>query len=176
MREHLKLTYWCISQGNHKGNTAEKHLRFLNKNQTITSTDRGSHDKFIQNTKTRQYVWNSAPIDDTDIIVSLPQLEENLYFFLMWKSQQHQPSTLLPIAVSTIISTSYQMMRYLRRRYYKLLSKNAALAIVNVITIISPQPKTSKLETLSKLMFKSNPISTLVLSRSLAIKSVDHSK
>ena len=37
-------------------------------------------------------------------LVALPQLEENLYFPLVCKSQQHQTSNLLPIAVSTIIS------------------------------------------------------------------------
>ena len=75
-------------------------------------------------------------------LVALLQLEENLYFPLMWKSQQHHPSTLLPMEVYTIISSAYQMMRYSRRRYLKLLSKNAALSIVNVITLILPQPKT----------------------------------
>ena len=71
MCEHLKSTYWCISRGNHKRNSAKKYHRFLNKIQTITVTDRGSHDNFIQNAKTRQYAWNSAPIDDTDIPCSL---------------------------------------------------------------------------------------------------------
>ena len=65
MCEHFKLTSWCISQGNHKGNSAKKYHHFLNKTQTITGTDIGSHDKFIQNSKTSQYAWNSAPIDDT---------------------------------------------------------------------------------------------------------------
>ena len=39
----------------------------MNKTQTITGGDRGTHDGFIQNAKTPQYVWNSATIDDTDI-------------------------------------------------------------------------------------------------------------
>ena len=37
--EHLKLTYWCIYGGNHKGNGAKKYHCFLNKTQTITGTD-----------------------------------------------------------------------------------------------------------------------------------------
>ena len=45
----------------------EKYHRFLNKTQTISSQDRGTNDVFYQNTKTSQYSWNIAPIDDTDI-------------------------------------------------------------------------------------------------------------
>ena len=74
MCEHLKLTYWCISQGNNKGNSAEKYHRLLNKTQTITGTDRGRHGKFIQNSKTIKYVWNSARIEDTDIPRSLASI------------------------------------------------------------------------------------------------------
>ena len=70
-------------------------------------------------------------------LVSLLKLEENLDLSLMNKSQQHHPSTLLPIAVSTIISAAYNMMWYLPRRYLKKLSKNDALSILNVITLIS---------------------------------------
>ena len=47
MCEHLKLTYCCISRGNHKSNSAKKYHRSLNKTQTITGTDRGIHDNFI---------------------------------------------------------------------------------------------------------------------------------
>ena len=42
---------------------------FPQKNFTVT--DRISHDNFIQNAKTRQYIWNRSPIDDNVIPCSL---------------------------------------------------------------------------------------------------------
>ena len=80
MCEHLKLTYWCISQGNHKVNSDEKYYRLLKKTQTITGTDRGSHDNFIQDYKTSQYVWKRTPIDDTDIPRSLAAIGREFRF------------------------------------------------------------------------------------------------
>ena len=60
----LKITYWCISRGNHKGNSIKTFRQFLNKTQTITGVYRGTYAGFIKNTKTFRYAWNSAPIDD----------------------------------------------------------------------------------------------------------------
>ena len=67
----LDITHWVLSRGNHKGNSVEKYHRFLNKTQAISGNDRGTHDVYIQNAKTSQYAWNSAPIDDTDIVRSM---------------------------------------------------------------------------------------------------------
>ena len=67
MCSSLNITLWCIARGNHKGNSVERYHRFLNKTQTITGNDRGNHQNFVENAKTSQYAWNSAPIDDTDI-------------------------------------------------------------------------------------------------------------
>ena len=63
----LGLKCWPLSRGNHKGNSVEKYQRFLDKTQTIVGEDRGTHHSFIENSKTSQYAWNSAPIDDIDI-------------------------------------------------------------------------------------------------------------
>ena len=63
----LGFKFWALSRGNHKGNSVEKFHRFLNKTQTIVGQDRGTHLSFIENSKTSQYTWNSALIDDTDI-------------------------------------------------------------------------------------------------------------
>ena len=38
--------------------------------QAIVGQDCGSHEVFILNTKTSQYAWNIAPIDDTDVVCS----------------------------------------------------------------------------------------------------------
>ena len=48
----LGVTYWCLSRGNHKGNSVEKYHRFLNKTQAISGNDRGTHDVCILNAKT----------------------------------------------------------------------------------------------------------------------------
>ena len=63
----LKLTFWPLSRGNHKGNLAEHYHRFLNKTQDFHGQDRGTNEVFHQNVRISQYAWNSAPIDDTDI-------------------------------------------------------------------------------------------------------------
>ena len=71
MCEQLKITFWALSRGNHKGLSVERYHRYLNKTQAIVGNDRGTHKTFIQNAKTSQYAWNSAPIDNTDIVRSL---------------------------------------------------------------------------------------------------------
>ena len=63
----IKLIFRPLSRKNHKGNSVERYHRFLNKTQTISEQDRGTHVVFHQNIKTPQYVWNSVPIEDTYI-------------------------------------------------------------------------------------------------------------
>ena len=72
--------FWALSRGNHKGNRVEKYHRFLNKTQTIVGQERGTHLSFIENCKTSQYAWNSAPIDDTDIPRSLAAVGRHFKF------------------------------------------------------------------------------------------------
>ena len=45
----------------------ERYHRFLNQMQAIVGNYRGTRAVYIQNAKTSQYAWNSAPIDNTDI-------------------------------------------------------------------------------------------------------------
>ena len=80
MIELLKITLWTLSRGNHKGNSAERYHRFLNKTQAITGNDRGTHGNFIQNAKTSQYAWNSAPIDGTDVPRSVAAIGRQFRF------------------------------------------------------------------------------------------------
>ena len=67
MCKALGMIFWTLARGNHIGNSVEKYHCFLNKTQTIVGQDRSTHETFIQNAKSSQYAWNSAPIDDTDI-------------------------------------------------------------------------------------------------------------
>ena len=76
----LKLTLWPLSRGNHKGNSVEKYHRFLNKTQAIAGSDRGTHLTLVQNTKTSQYAWNSAPINGTDVTRSMPTVGRDFRF------------------------------------------------------------------------------------------------
>lgn len=45
----------------------KKHHIFLNKTQTVVGQDLGTHQYLIRYSKTLQYTWKSAPIDNTDI-------------------------------------------------------------------------------------------------------------
>ena len=80
MCEVFHIIYWCLSRGNHKGNSVERYHRFINKTQAIVGNDRGTHDVYIQNSKTSQYAWNSAPIDGTDITRSMAAAGRNFRF------------------------------------------------------------------------------------------------
>jgi hypothetical protein len=76
----LKITCWPLARGNHKGLGVEKYHRFLNKTQAIAGNDRGTHETFVQNAKTSQYAWNSAPIDDTDVTRSMVAVGRDFRF------------------------------------------------------------------------------------------------
>ena len=76
----LKITCWPLARGNHKGLGVEKYHRFLNKTQAIVGNDRGTHETFVQNAKTSQYAWNSAPIDDTDVTRSMAAVGRDFRF------------------------------------------------------------------------------------------------
>ena len=64
----LQMTLYPLACVNHKVNSVKKYHRFLNIKQAIAGQDRGIHEVFIQNTNTYQYAWNSAPIDDTNVM------------------------------------------------------------------------------------------------------------
>ena len=76
----LKITMWPLARGNHKGLSVERYHRFLNKTQAIAGQDRGTHEVFQQNAKTSQYAWNSAPIDDTDVMRSVAAIGREFRF------------------------------------------------------------------------------------------------
>ena len=63
----LKIRFWPLEGENNNSMQVECYHRLLNKTQTIVGQDRGTHESFIQNSKTSQNAWNSAPIEDTDI-------------------------------------------------------------------------------------------------------------
>ena len=76
----LGITYWYLSRGNHRGSSVKRYHRFINKAQEIAGNNRGTHKVYLQNAKTSQYAWNSAPIDNTDIIRSMAAIGRNFRF------------------------------------------------------------------------------------------------
>lgn len=80
MCDILDIKLWPLTRGNHKGLSVERYHRFLNQTQTIAGQDRGTHQSVIENSKTSQYAWNSAPIDDTGIPRSLAAIGRHFKF------------------------------------------------------------------------------------------------
>ena len=68
----LNITLWPLSRGNHHGLSVERYHRFLNKIQTIQGAEINTHSNFKRTVLLSAYSWNSAPIDGTDIIRSIP--------------------------------------------------------------------------------------------------------
>ena len=66
----LDLNYDILAKRNHKGLTVEHFHRFLNKAVTIAMEDRQSNNVFVPAGIAVGYAWNSAPIDETDILRS----------------------------------------------------------------------------------------------------------
>ena len=47
--------------------SVERYHRFLNETKTIVGEDHGTYYSILKNSKTSQYAWNSAPIDNNNI-------------------------------------------------------------------------------------------------------------
>ena len=76
----LKINFWPLARGNHKGLLVERYHSYLNKTQIISGQDRGTHLSIVQNSKTSQYAWNSVPIDNTDVPRILAAVGHELQF------------------------------------------------------------------------------------------------
>ena len=70
----------CAAKRNQKSLLVEKFHSFLNKVVTIAASDRGTLDCFVEAGISAGYAWNSAPIDGTDIIRSIPAIGRELRF------------------------------------------------------------------------------------------------
>ena len=78
----LKLPLECAAKINHKSLLVENFHRFLNKVVTITTSDTYTLDCFVEAGISTGYALNSAPIDRTDIIRSIPNIGWELIFLL----------------------------------------------------------------------------------------------
>ena len=76
----LNLNYDILAKRNHKGLSVEHFHRFLNKSVTIAVEERGTNHIFVHVGIVTAYTWNSAPIDGTDIIRSVPAIGRAFQF------------------------------------------------------------------------------------------------
>ena len=72
MCEALQLRYIPLAKGNHQGMRVERFNRFLNKVCTIVANDRDHMPSSAFAVDVAAYAWNSAPIEGTDVVRSLP--------------------------------------------------------------------------------------------------------
>ena len=169
----LKLVFWPLARGNHKGLGVERFHRFFNKTQTICGNDRGTHESFTTNIKTSQYAWNSAPIDNTDIIRSVAGVGREFKFPMDMKLQP------TPALNDDANSALFQYLRHVSctskfaHLFYKYLLKNDGN-----ITACEQTPtkfhRHCKLAMLLKHMLPSNHHQRTTLSGNFLIRLLDH--
>ena len=78
--EALNLNHNVLTKPNHKGLTVEHSHRFLHTSVTIAAEECDTNDIFVLASVAADCAWNSAPIDGTDIIRSIPAIGRELHF------------------------------------------------------------------------------------------------
>ena len=78
----LNLSYDILAKRNYKGLSIEHFHCFLNKSVTVAEKERGDNNIFVHVSIVAGYAWNSAPIDGTDILRSIPTISRELHFLL----------------------------------------------------------------------------------------------
>ena len=76
----LRIKYDTLAKRNHRRLLVEKFHRFLKKETTIATEDRGTNYGFVAAGVTAGYNCNSLPIDGTDILRSVPTIGRKLRF------------------------------------------------------------------------------------------------
>ena len=72
MCQTLNLNYDIIAKRNQKGISVDYLHRFLNKSVTIAVEEHGNNNIFVPAGIAAGYTWNNAPIDDKNILRSIP--------------------------------------------------------------------------------------------------------
>ena len=78
----LYIRFYSVVKRNHKAICFEYFHDFLNHSQCIYPEERGKPTAFFECGTTTVYVWYASPIDDTDIIRSLPTIGRVLHYSL----------------------------------------------------------------------------------------------
>jgi hypothetical protein len=76
----LGIRLHTASRGNHKAVSVERFFRYLNKAVTIASSDRGTHQVWVEAAMIATYAWNCSPIDGTDVVRSVPAMGREFRF------------------------------------------------------------------------------------------------
>ena len=72
MCKTLNINYGILAKRNYKKLLVEKFHRFINNIITIAVEDSIMNDVSVAVNITAGYIWNSFPIDETDILCSVP--------------------------------------------------------------------------------------------------------
>ena len=80
MCKSLNINYDALAKRNHKGLLVENFHRFINMAITIAAEDRETSDLFVAAGVAAGYAWNSSPIDGTDILRSIYEIDRELRF------------------------------------------------------------------------------------------------
>ena len=75
-----KIKFCNIAHSNHKVDSVKKYHQLQKKTQATARQHGVIHDVFIQNDKTSQYTWNSAPINDTNVMRSVAAVGREFIF------------------------------------------------------------------------------------------------
>ena len=78
MCQALNINYDLLAKWSHKGLSVEYFRRFLNKSVPIAAEERGTTNIFVPDGIAAGYAWNSAPINGTDILRSIPAIGREL--------------------------------------------------------------------------------------------------
>ena len=170
MCDILDITYWPLARGNHHGLSVERYHRYLNKTQTIQGANVGTHDNFKRNVLVSAYGWNSAPIDGTNIVRSIPAVGREFRFPLDTKNLPLPPlndlnnSVLLPylqeIGTESETATSILQLLIEDRRHQHKQRHNASkspsnLQVGDVVTAHVQVQSNSKTGDVKKLSYRS---------------------
>ena len=82
MYQSLNSNYDILAKYNHKGLTIYYFNHFLNKSATITAKECGTNDIFVPDITATGYVQNSVLIDGTNILRSVPAIDQEHHFLI----------------------------------------------------------------------------------------------
>ena len=80
MAKALNIKIHVAASRNHRTVGVERFHRFLNHSTTIFAEERGTSECFVECGMISAYAWNASPIDNTDIVRSVPAIGRELKF------------------------------------------------------------------------------------------------
>ena len=109
MCNKLNIRFHIVAKRNHKAIGVERYYCFLNRAQKISTEERGTSEPFVEIGMVTTYVWNTSPIDGTDIIRSVPDIGRELSYPL---DMSYEPA---PDITDNPSESVANYLRYLKR-------------------------------------------------------------